>query len=297
MKIYPIVLLLCIGFVTFSCKKGPDTLNLKVTTPSGHDYTLHKKGDGREVKYGEVAYFHVIEVMDDTIMTGNSYMSGNLRKIPILRPEENNQYGPLVDVLKELHIGDSITALFTFEGLRMPPGSPIFDHIQYDIKLMKLTTQRAFKAEQDSIKAAVEARYDAIKNTSPASVELLKENIKNWASLEKEITPGGVEYIIHEKGDGDVSVEGDTLPIYFIGAFPEGVIFDNSIEVGKPFWFIYGRGAVIPAWDEVFGYIPEGSKASMYVPFNLAYGIAGSPPRIPESKDLYFYVEVGLKDF
>ena len=280
----------------WACKKKSNSLNILATTPSGFEYTIHKKGEGRAVEYGEVAYFHAIEVIDDSILTGDSYRSGNLRKIPVLRPEENNQYGPLVDVLKELHIGDSITVVFNFDQLRMPPGSPVFGKVQYDIKLMRLTTQRAFKSEQDSLKAVFDFRVQTIQGTAPESEAALMDRIENWDNIDKETTPGGVEYIILDEGDGDLAAVGDTLAIYFIGSLKDKTVFDNSIAAGMPFWFIYGRGGVIPAWDEIFEYIPEGSKAFMKVPFNLAYGVAGSPPKIPESADLFFYVEVGLKD-
>lgn len=289
-------LIIGIAIIVFTYCKNSDSLNIKATTPSGFEYIIHKKGEGREVKYGEVAYFHTIETIDDTLVSANSYLSGNLRKIPVLRPEENNQYGPIVDVLKEMHIGDSVSVIFSHAQLRMPPGSIIFDHIQYDMKLMRLRSQREFVAENDSLKAVFQNRVESIKATAPAAESLFDSTRAQWSSLDKETTPGGVEYLIHETGSGPVAAPGDTLPIYFIGAFDDGQIFDNSIAAGMPFWFIYGMGGVIPAWDEVFQYIPEGSKATMYVPYNLAYGVAGSPPKIPESSDLFFYVEVGLKD-
>lgn len=292
---YALMALLLLSSLS-ACKKKSNSLNIQATTPSGFDYIIHKQGDGRSVEYGEVAYLHAIEVIDDSIMTGNSYRSGNLRKIPILRPEENNQYGPLVDVLKEMHIGDSVTVIFGFDQLRMPPGSPIFGKVQYDIKLMDLKTQRAFKAEQDSIESAFDFRIQTIQKTAPASENLLRDQINRWDELEKETTPGGIEYIIHQAGDGEAAAVGDTLAIYFIGSLPDQTIFDNSIAAGMPFWFIYGRGGVIPAWDEVFEYIPEGSKATMRIPYELAYGVGGSPPKIPESTDLFFYVETGIKE-
>jgi len=38
--------------------------------------------------------------------------------------------------------------------------------------------------------------------------------------------------------------------------------------------------------------LPKGSKATIFVPYALAYGEAGSPPMIPAKSDLVFYIEI-----
>ena len=69
-------------------------------------------------------------------------------------------------------------------------------------------------------------------------------------------------------------------------------MFDNSYERGEPIDFQLGVGSVIPGWDEGFALLKEGTKATLFVPYSLAYGEAGSPPVIPERSDLIFYVEL-----
>jgi FKBP-type peptidyl-prolyl cis-trans isomerase len=49
---------------------------------------------------------------------------------------------------------------------------------------------------------------------------------------------------------------------------------------------------VIPGWDEGVALLNEGSKATLFIPYALAYGEAGSPPVIPAKSDLVFYIEV-----
>ena len=53
-----------------------------------------------------------------------------------------------------------------------------------------------------------------------------------------------------------------------------------------------GIGQVIPGWDEGLQLLNKGAKASLYIPYELAYGATGSPPAIPPAANLYFYVEV-----
>ena len=49
---------------------------------------------------------------------------------------------------------------------------------------------------------------------------------------------------------------------------------------------------VIAGWDEGFGLLNPGTKATLFIPSDLGYGERGSPPVIPAGADLIFYVEL-----
>ena len=57
-----------------------------------------------------------------------------------------------------------------------------------------------------------------------------------------------------------------------------------------PIEFPVGVGNVIPGWDEALTMLPEGTKATLFIPSNLAYGDQQSGP-IPANSDLVFYIE------
>ena len=69
-------------------------------------------------------------------------------------------------------------------------------------------------------------------------------------------------------------------------------MFDNSFSRGEPFVFPLGAGQVIKGWDEGLALLPKGTKATLFIPYELGYGETGSPPSIPPRSELIFYVEV-----
>src|SRR5437868_4778261 len=51
-------------------------------------------------------------------------------------------------------------------------------------------------------------------------------------------------------GTGDVAEPGDTLTVHYVGALPDGKIFDSSIDRNQPIQFVLGTGQVIRGWDQ-----------------------------------------------
>jgi peptidylprolyl isomerase len=74
----------------------------------------------------------------------------------------------------------------------------------------------------------------------------------------------------------------------------DGTKFDSTDDhPGKePFPIQYGMHSVIEGWDTGFEGMRVGGKRRLYIPWQLAYGERGRPPRIPAKADLIFDVEV-----
>lgn len=68
--------------------------------------------------------------------------------------------------------------------------------------------------------------------------------------------------------------------------------FDSSRDRGEPIEFTIGQSEVIPGWEQGITGMKVGSKRTLVIPPNLAYGRNGSPPTIPANATLVFDVEL-----
>ena len=122
------------------------------------------------------------------------------------------------------------------------------------------------------------------------SVLVLYQQGKLKGELQK--LPSGLEYVVHERGEGKMPESNKMVEVHYFGVLEDGKMFDNSFRRGEPFGFTLGVGRVIQGWDEGIAQLPVGTKATLFIPYDMAYGETGSPPVIPEKADLVFYVEL-----
>jgi len=91
-----------------------------------------------------------------------------------------------------------------------------------------------------------------------------------------------------QEGDGDTVKPGDTVTVSYTGALAEtGVIFESS---SSPVSF--SLDGVIKGWTEGIPGMKVGGTRQLLIPSDLAYGKAGSPPKIPADAPLVFNVTV-----
>lgn len=105
-------------------------------------------------------------------------------------------------------------------------------------------------------------------------------------------TASGLEYDEIVTGYGEQAVAGKTVKVHYTGKFPDGKVFDSSIERGQPFTFELGKGMVIKGWDEGIALMKVGGKAVLTLPAHLAYGERGAGGVIPPNATLIFDVEL-----
>lgn len=102
----------------------------------------------------------------------------------------------------------------------------------------------------------------------------------------------GLRYVITQKNPKGVkAVKGDRVEAHYTGTLTNGKKFDSSRERNQTFSFTLGKGEVIAGWDEGFGILRKGEKATLIIPASLGYGSADMGD-IPPNSTLIFEVEL-----
>lgn len=104
---------------------------------------------------------------------------------------------------------------------------------------------------------------------------------------------GGVLKRIIKVGDEDATpFDGCKVSLHYTGTLTDGTIFDSSLDTNTPFEFEIGKGMVIKAFDIGVASMRKGEKAVLTCAPQYAYGVAGSPPKIPANSTLIFELEL-----
>ncbi len=78
---------------------------------------------------------------------------------------------------------------------------------------------------------------------------------------------------------------GDQCDVTYTGTLKDGSKFDSGRTSFAP-------NQVIKGWTEALQLMTEGDHWKLYIPYNLAYGERGAPPRIPGFAPLVFELEI-----
>jgi FKBP-type peptidyl-prolyl cis-trans isomerase FklB len=102
--------------------------------------------------------------------------------------------------------------------------------------------------------------------------------------------PSGLQYEVLKAGTGPQPTLDDVVSTHYRGTHLDGKEFDATDPRGEPATFPV-RG-VVPGWQEALQLMKVGSKWRLYVPPELGYGEAGSPPVIEPNEVLVFEIEL-----
>lgn len=105
-----------------------------------------------------------------------------------------------------------------------------------------------------------------------------------------QTTGTGLKYEVLRPGTGKSPSAINSVKVHYHGYLPDGTVFDSSVQRGEP--AVFPLRNVIPGWTEGIQYMKEGAKYRFTIPPHLAYGAAGSPPKIGPNQTLMFDVEL-----
>lgn len=279
-----IIFTLCALVLMIGCTSNSGGNIIK--TQKGVEYELVKKGNGKKSNIGDFVEINIEAFGGRGDLKFSSSEQGQPAIINIIEDNPNAPANPVLDVIKEMGVGDSIKLVATPEMMNNQNGS---DTITYHIGMKKIYTEAEFKKQQEELKTKAEARYNDI----AVKVNNIYSKLSTDEMKAKTITTdSGLKYILLEEGEGSLTPKGETIKVDYHGILAKsGEVFDSSFKRPMPFTFKLGVGQVIRGWDEGLALLKGGSKALLIIPNKLAYGDRESGI-IKKGDDLMFYVEV-----
>lgn len=267
-----------------SCTKNPHPGFKK--TDNGLYYKYHIQSESTEKpQEGDLLFVEMIyRTSADSIL-----FDSRVRQTPaILNLEPSYFKGDILEGFAMMSAGDSVTfvqpvdSFFQyFARIPVPEGLKKGDFMFFDIKMVKFMSEEAYfverQKEAEEKKISVDAEIDAY----------LKAN-----NLNAKLQESGLYYVETLKGKGATAAPGKKVSVHYTGKFLDGNVFDSSHNRQQPIEFTLGRGEVIRGWDEGISLMSKGGKATLVIPFFLAYGEDGRPPVIAPYATLVFDVEL-----
>lgn len=258
-------------------------------TSNGLIYKIHKVGKGPKIKPRSYLKVHQAVSLDDTVF------ANTFEKVPL--------YGffdsltapthDFLDILHLMNVGDSAIVIRSVDTLvnqgllnysgRFKKGSAI----KVVVKVLEvLPSDQAIQQDQKK-------EMDAYKKIEIAQLEKYIEGLKLKGISKK---PEGVFVHIEKEGNGPKVEQGDNVTIYYTGKLTNGTVFDSNLDstFGHPEPFKYSAGfrQVIEGWDVGVMNLKQGTKAKLFIPSMLAYGMQGQGPKLPPYSNLVFDIEV-----
>lgn len=182
-------------------------------------------------------------------------------------------------------------------GLVMGRNLTGLDFSPADLEMLKLgmtdealgkTKKVTLEEYGPKIQAFAQARAGAVATKEKAASEAYLTKAAAEKGAQKK--PSGLIYTEIAAGTGPSPSPAETVKVHYTGKLIDGTVFDSSVQRGQPAEFTLG--GVIPCWQEGVALMKKGGKAQLVCPSSLAYGDAGSPPKIKPGATLVFDVEL-----
>jgi FKBP-type peptidyl-prolyl cis-trans isomerase FklB len=168
-----------------------------------------------------------------------------------------------------------------------------FENLSDELIMQAILDSKAGNVKLDKDKATGIINSEVRKNSQKKGDMNKKKGedflVANGKKAGVKSTSSGLQYKSNLEGEGVMPDRNDKVTVHYHGTTIDGVVFDSSVDRGKPATF--GLNQVIPGWTEGLQLMKEGSKYTFYIPQALAYG-SRAQGKIDAFSTLVFEVEL-----
>ncbi|MCL2413988.1 MAG: FKBP-type peptidyl-prolyl cis-trans isomerase [Bacteroidales bacterium] len=285
-------LLLVAGMFT-SC--GRSELRGFSRTETGLHYKFYVKTDSPRAQVGEIIVGEIWMYQDDELLFSNEGNPMPLFQVGAPVYDAGLKDALLEEALLMIGAGDSVKFAYRLEMFPHIWDEQEVDFLFHTIKVHGVYTEEEFEMRmqmEQMIGEAIEAEILA---------EFLAEE-----GITARPNDDGVYVIVTRRGSGAVASRGRNIQMHYVGRLIDGTVFDTSREdVAReyglftpmrdwvPLPFQAGMGQMIPGLDNAVIGMNVGTRATLIIPSNMAYGTHGMPQAgIPGFSTLVFDIEI-----
>jgi FKBP-type peptidyl-prolyl cis-trans isomerase len=267
-------------FLLFSCgkKKGYEEL------VPGLEMKKWETGTDRMMQSGTDYFYLRAHVMDedDTPIADKGFNPSFFFMTQIKEPAYTYDF---TQGLPGLRSGDSVSfrtrpdSLFPFYyGMEAPAALPEFIHLH--VKVLDILSEADYVEKLE--KTQTENRIKALNEFE----EYLTRNGINQAPIGT-----GTIKVTQREGSGPDAFYGDWVTIHMVQKLMNGTQVENTRENGAVDYEIGGPYGM-KGMDEALMKMKKGERAVVYLPYFLAFGEAGAPPKVPPYTNLIMELEI-----
>lgn len=129
-------------------------------------------------------------------------------------------------------------------------------------------------------------------SNQPQQGKFQKAKSSKSQTTEKSFDIQGMKVEILKEGSGKEAKTGDNIVVDYVGTLLDGTKFDSSVDRKQPFPYTLGQNMVIQGWELGLLGMKVGETRRLTIPPELAYGVQGRPPVIPQNATLIFDIQM-----
>lgn len=245
-----------------------------------------EQGQGKGMQNGTDYFYlnaHVYNEKDEPF----SSPSFNPNFVYLAQIKEPAYAADFTQSIPGLKKGDSLSfetqadSLFPYYYGAEPPSELKGKNIHLHVKVVNILTEAEYYEKLEQAKE--ESKTKAYQEFE----QFLKDN-----HITQEPIGRGTIKVTVTPGSGNDAFLGDVVSIHMVQKTLAGAEIENTRKMGAPFEYEIGNGNGLMGLDEALMKMKKGEKAMIYLPYFLAFGESGLPPKVAPYSNIMMEVEL-----